>query len=99
MDNTIRPKIFQVGSKFGIRSEAVVPGAGRIDGPSYSVTVPVDVFWTGGSWSRTVFREFPSSEKAEKHVAENMGLMVKRAAKQFGVAATPDCRQSANDRA
>jgi hypothetical protein len=72
MESTFKPKVFQIGSKFGIRREAILPDAGQISGPNYSVVVPVDVFWTGESWSRTVWREFSSREKAEKYLAANI---------------------------
>jgi len=64
-----------------------VPGAGQINGPGYSVVVPVQVYWTGESWSRVVWREFPNREAAERHLAANTDQMVKRAAKQFGAEA------------
>jgi hypothetical protein len=56
--------IFQIGSKFGIRKE-VVPTSTRDSEPIY-------VFWTGESWSRTVWREFPSREMAENHLAAHI---------------------------
>jgi hypothetical protein len=85
MKDIIKPKIFQLDSDtFGIRSEAVVPGAGRVDGPGYSVVVPIQIFWCGDSWSRVVCREFLNREEAEKHLAANLDLMIKRAEKQFG---------------
>ena len=83
-DGHIRPKVFQIDpDAFAIRCEAIVPGAGRIDGPGYSVVVPVQVFWCGSSWSQSVCQEFLSREEAEKHLAANLDLMIKRAKKQF----------------
>ena len=80
----VSPKIFQIGSKLGIRAQAVVPGAGRIDGRGYSMVLPVDVFWTGESWNRTVFREFRNRKSAQAHLEKNMARMIARAEKQFG---------------
>jgi hypothetical protein len=85
MNDIIKPRVFQLDSStFGIRSEAVVPGAGRIDGPGHSVAVPVPIFWCGDSWNRVVCREFPTREEAETHLDANLELMMKRAKKQFG---------------
>ena len=87
MKDIVKPKVFQFDSgAFGIRSEAVVPGAGRIEGPNYSMVVPVQIFWCGDSWNQVVCQEFSSREEAERHLASNLNLMIKRANKQFGKA-------------
>ena len=84
MKDTFQPKVFQLGSKaFGIRSEAIVPGKGKIDGPGYSLVIPILVFWCGDSWCESVCLEFSSREDAEAHLAANLDPMLKRAKKQF----------------
>jgi hypothetical protein len=86
MADGINPKVFQVRpDAFAIRAEAMVPGEGKIDGPNYSVNIPVQIFWCGSDWSLTVFQEFMTREEAEKHLAEKLPLMIKRARKQYGV--------------
>ncbi len=73
---------------FGIRSEAIVPGAGRFNGPGWSVVIPSQVYWSGDSWSQTVCREFSRREEAEDHLAANLDLLTKRFKKQFRIASS-----------